>query len=196
MANTDNAYGLRPISHRNGAPYNGSGNIYHIPASYATAMYAGMPVVKTGTGDTEGIPDIKVGVTGGPITGVIVGFIARDGKTNQVVNDNVNYSVASTESYALVCDDPDILFSVQEDSTGGALAVTNIGQNANINIGTGSTTSGLSNAQLDSSTAAATATLALKIMRLVQRVDNAIGNYAEWEVIINDHTEAHATTGV
>jgi len=53
MANTDAPFGLRPIRHRNGAPYNGAFNHYYVASSYATALFVGDPVVKTGTSNTD-----------------------------------------------------------------------------------------------------------------------------------------------
>ena len=52
MANTDSPFGLKPIRHRNGAPYNGAANPYYIPASYGTALVIGDPVIKSGTSNT------------------------------------------------------------------------------------------------------------------------------------------------
>ena len=52
MANTDPPKGLVPIKHRNGAPYNGAANPYYKPAGYATALFVGDVVVKTGTANT------------------------------------------------------------------------------------------------------------------------------------------------
>ena len=195
MANSDNAYGFRAIRHRNGAPYNGAANIYHVPASYGTALFVGDPVIKSGTADSNGIPGITIGSAGGPITGVIVGFITRSGNTNQTVDDSISYSKASTEGYALVCDDPDVIFSIQDDGATAFTAAT-IGLNASFVAGSGSTTSGLSGYEIDTSTEATTAGLELKILRLLQREDNEIAANAEWEVMINDHTEAHGTAGI
>ena len=49
MANVDTPFGLRPIRHRNGAPYNGAVNPYYLRSDYAVATFIGDPVVKTGT---------------------------------------------------------------------------------------------------------------------------------------------------
>jgi len=42
--------------------------------------------------------------------------------------------------------------------------------------------------ELDSSDVANTATLPLRILRLVDREDNAIGTHAKWLVKLNTHT--------
>lgn len=195
MANVDAAFGLRPVSHRNGAPYNGAVNPYYKPASYATAMFAGDPAIITGTANTAEVarpgvgnfipgtlPEINLaGVTGG-ISGIVVAFGADPNALEQA------FSPASTEAIVWLADDPDLLFEVQEDSVGGALAVTDVGLNTNLVLGAGSTITNLSTWELDSSLAAVTATLQMRIERLVNRADNEIGNQAKWLVAINVHT--------
>jgi hypothetical protein len=90
---------------------------------------------------------------------------------------------------------PDVICEIQEDSVGGALAAVDVGLNADIIYTVaGSTTSGRSGMELDSSDKK-TGTAQLRILRLVPREDNAIGDYAVWEVLINEH-EFKQTTGV
>jgi hypothetical protein len=108
------------------------------------------------------------------------------------------YRAASTEGYVLVCDDPDVLYEIQEDSDTSTLAKTSIGLNADLIAAAGSTYTRRSGFMLDSSTAATTATLQLRIIELAQRPDNEIGTNAKWLVAINLPTEAGAvgSTGV
>lgn len=208
MANTDSPMGLVPIRHRNGAAYNGAANPYYIASTYATALFVGDPVVKTGTANTAGVegtggsmfaagtlPEIQRATAGdsNAITGVIVSFMAT--KTNL----EAIHSAASTEGVAWVCDDPDVVFEIQEDNAGTALAATVVGLNANlIYTHAGSTVTGRSGAELDGVGDApdADATNQLTIQRLVNRVGNAVGANAKWEVKINKHTEAHAALGI
>jgi hypothetical protein len=51
----------------------------------------------------------------------------------------------------------------------------------------------MSGVELDSSTAATTATLQVKIIRLDQRPDNEIGTNADWIVKINNHQHGSHT---
>ena len=89
MANADTPFGLRPVRHRNGAPYNGAVTAYYVPASYGTALFIGDAVTKTGTSNTveveaPGAGSFPVGTLpavnktaagdGNAITGVVVGF--------------------------------------------------------------------------------------------------------------------------
>lgn len=191
MANKDTPLGLVPIRHSNGAPYNGAYREYYVPSTYATALFVGDPVIITGTSNTTAykgnvpgtLPEVNKGGAGTIMSGVIVGF-------NPLPDDlTKTYNAASTERIVYVADDPDLIFEIQEDSDGAALAATDVGLNCQLILGSGSTTSGKSGAELDSSTAATTNTFNIKLMRFINRVDNEIGDYAKWEVCINLHTQ-------
>jgi len=199
MANVDAKKGLIPIRHKNGENYNGAVNPYYIPSTYATALYIGDPVIVTGTSNTAvykgfepgTLPEInKTTAAGGAYTsGVIVGFMADPDNLDK------SYNPASTERIAMVADDPDLVFEIQEDSVGAALAATDVGLNADYIFGTASTVTGKSGVELDSSTAATTNTLQMKILRLSCRTSNVVGDNAVWEVMINLHTQRY-TTGI
>lgn len=204
MANPDTPFGLKPIRHRNGAPYNGAVNPYYKPAGYATAVFVGDAVLKTGTSNTAEasapgagkfnigtLPEINVITVGDAnwITGVVVGFGANPDDLSKV------HSPASTEAIVWVCDDPDVIYEVQAD---GAIPAASISLNA-VLIAThsGSTTTGLSGMELDttSDAPAADASNQLLIMRAVNREDNDTTlTHAKVEVLISLHTEAHGTT--
>ena len=205
MANNDTPMGLKPIRHRNGAPYNGAVNPYYIPSSYGTALFIGDPVIKTGTSNTASVQvpgggDFAIGTMpeinkatagdGNRITGVIVGFAA-----DPTGLDN-KHNPASNERVAYVCDDPDVIFEIQAD---GAIPAASIGLNGVlIYTHSGSTTTGLSGAELDttSDAPAADASNQLTILRAVNRVDNDTTlTHAKVEVMINQHTENQGTVG-
>lgn len=190
MANTSRAKGARPVRHLNGSPWSGKVNRYHIPSTDSTAMFVGDFVKSAGSCDADGVPTIAQAAAGNTLLGVIVAFECNPD------NLGLNYRVASTSRYALVCDDPDVVYEIQEDSVGGALAATNVGHNGDIVVGSGNTTTGCSAGMLDSSDviSTTTSTANLRVLRLVQRQDNAIGDYAKWEVLINEH-EHKTTTG-
>lgn len=194
MANTNSPTGLQPVRYRNGSPWMGAARRYFHPATDSTALFLGDPVIIAGSGDTDGVPTCTRATAGsaGRITGVVVGF-----EPNATLNA-VGYGAGSTAFYVLVADDPALLFEIQEDAVGGALAATSIGLNADLVAGSGSTATKLSGFQLDSSTAATTATLQLRIIEFVQRVDNEIGANAKVLVAINLPTETGAvgSTGV
>ncbi len=206
MANVDAPTGLRPVRHRNGAPYTGSGNPYYINSGYGTALFIGDPVIKVAGGSNTaaitvpGMGKFAIGTlaevekaTAGDanrITGVIVGFAA------QPTDLETKHSKASTEGVALVCDDPDVLFEIQAD---GAVPAASMGLNAVlIFTHAGSTTTGLSGVELDttSDAPAADASNQLLIMRAVNREDNDTTiTHPKIEVLINQHTENQGTVG-
>jgi hypothetical protein len=83
-----------------------------------------------------------------------------------------------------VIDDPNQLFTIQADED---IEQADIGKNADV-IGTGgSTTNGLSSMELDSSTIANTAALNLKIVGVFKTPGNALGDYCQVVVKINEH---------
>ena len=83
-----------------------------------------------------------------------------------------------------VIDDPNQLFIIQVDES---VAQTQVGMNADV-VGTGgSTTTGVSTMELDSSTIAKTAALNLKIVGLWDVPGNAYGTNAVVVVKINEH---------
>ncbi len=183
MANSDFARGLIPV--RKAAD---SG--YACPSSYATALFPGDPVIKTGTADAEGYSEVNAAANGGSITGVVVGF-EDPGSTL------LGYGAASTTRAVLVADDPATLFEIQEDAVGGALALADVGLNADLIAAAGSTSLRQSGWQLDTSTKAATATLQVKIIEFQHRADNEVpGAKAKVLVKINKTTETAGQAGI
>lgn len=201
MANVDAPFGLRPIRYLSGAPYNGAANKYFAPSTYATSLFIGDPVIKTGTSNTTATRGYNPGVLpevnkatagdGNAITGVIVGFEPVNGF------DSTVYGAASTARIILVADDPNLLFEIQDD--GGSLAATSVGLNAVlIYTHSGSTVTGRSGVELDSTSdvPAADASNQLTIQRLSNKASNEIAANAIWEVKINQHTESDNTLGI
>jgi hypothetical protein len=203
MANANTPAGLTPL--KNSPFVEIPKNYYYIPSTYATALFIGDPVIKTGTSNTANVlndgrkfaagslPEINKATAGdtNKITGVIVGFLANPS------NLTLNYNTASTERVAIVADSPLQEFMIQEETAGTALAATSVGLNANVVFAeSGSTATGLSGVELDTSTPATDATFQLKILRLLDAPENAIGQHAKWRVKINNHTEANIVVGI
>lgn len=189
MANANSPFGLKPVRHRNGAPYNGAANLYYVPSSDSTAIFIGDAVKSAGDADAAtGVPTVAQVAAGDTIRGVVVGVIPDTAQSTI-------YRAASTGRYLLVADDPDLEFEIQEDAVGGALALASVGLNADLVVGSGSTATGRSGMQLDTSDVK-TATAQLRILGFVQRVDNEFASAnAKVRVMINEH-ELKATTGV
>lgn len=195
MANADAAFGLRPVRYLSGAPYNGAANKYYIPSTDTdTAVYIGSVVKLTGGADADGVPVVTGNVsTADAVVGVVVGVVP-------VTADSTIYRENSTSRYVMVADDPNLLFEVQEDSTGGALAATAAGGTCTLTgFTSGSTTTGLSGIELDSSELSETADVNddVRIISAVQRADNEVGSAnANWLVRLNVHQYVNAATGV
>lgn len=195
MANSNAPTGFRPVKYRSGAPYNGAANMYFVPSSDSTALFIGDPVIVAGSADPAGVATVTraTAASAGRISGVVVGIVPTNATTAAY-----KYRPASVDTYILVADDPDLVFECQEDAVGGALAATDVNLNADMIAASGSTVTGLSGFQLDTSTKATTATLQWRIVGFVQRVDNEIAANAKVLVRINLPTETGAagSTGV
>lgn len=200
MANVDAPFGLRPIRYHSGAPYNGAVNKYFV-ASGTASLFIGDPVIKNGSSNTTAfrgyapgtLPDITKATAGttNRITGVIVGFEPAQGFDTPV------YGATGAARVALVADDPALVFEIQDD--GGSLAATSVGLNGNlIFTHSGSTVTGRSGVELDSTSDVPAATQAdqLVIVRLSNKPSNELAANAVWEVRINQHTEADNVAGV
>lgn len=191
MANANKPFGLRPIGHLDGSPWNGQVNIYNIVAAYGTALYIGDPVISNGTADTNGVPGIAIYGGTGAIRGVIMGLGKFEGGAYvNPSNLDITYRPASDAAtwYAAVVDDPSVVFEVQENSNGTQLAATEVGLNTVLKSGTGNGfISGWQLSSVTDATPATTATLAIRLLGLVRRPNNAFGAYAKWRVKINVH---------
>ncbi len=186
MANANVAKGLQLVGHINGL--DPQIRTYYKPSGLGTACFIGDPIKSGGSADAAGeYADIALCAAGDKIRGVIVGFEPVWG------TPSLGYSAASTACYVRVCDDPGALYVVQEDSIGNTIAATMIGENADIIVAAGSTTTGYSGVMLDSSTHVTTV-LPLRILGVLPKPDNLIGTNAKILVMLND-TEFKTTTG-
>ena len=195
MANVNAPFGLRPYRLDSGLPFNGPGNIYRIPSTDANNYFVGDPVYPAGTCDANGIPDVTI-ATGGAsnyVLGSIMGIIPGGDPVVAVTRDLPIYRQASVTQYVLVADAPSTLFVVQEFGNMGTTST--VMNNVNLTAGAGgSTITGLSSWQLVS-TAATSATFQMRVLRLLQEADNAVGTNARWLCRINLHSISN-TTGV
>ena len=198
MANINAAFGIRPIND-NGTPWSGQGRMVCMNASEGNNIFLGDPIVPLGGSDAFGVPLVGIASAGATDT-ILGGFIGRcNGPAGSGVtllqNDTV-WRHASVLTYGFVCDDPNQLYTIQEDSVGGAIATATGGfSNANLVAGTGSQTTGFSGWMLQSSTLSAAYLYQMRIVQLLQESDNAVGTYAKWLTFINNHP-FNSTTGI
>lgn len=192
MANVDNPNGAKPVGTLSGAPWQG------LIRSY----------LADGSGDDIFIGDFVAMETDGrinaanaaqPLLGVCVGFQpAQAGQTSGVTdhflgstsyNLSKKYYDASVdgEAWILVAVGPDVIYEMQTD---GTVAVTAIGDNAELVATAGDTTKGHSLQEVSSTLAGATAQL--RYVEPVNRPDNDVSSAnSRWIVRINEN---HYTT--
>jgi hypothetical protein len=192
MANVDSPFGLRAVGNLHGAPHTGGIRTFSTASGDGTAIYLGDPVKLSGTSSTvNGVvyTDVDQAATGDVLAGVVVGVLPDTA-------DSLKYRAASTTRLLLVETDPDAVFEIQEVSGGTALAAADIGLNANFIVGSGSTVTGQSGVELNNSGEDTTNTLDLKIVGLVPRADNEVGEHAKWLVQINRSQWANQVAGI
>jgi len=187
MANTNKAFGFRPVG-KVGSNYDNEGlTQYKISNAYGTAIYQGDAVTLSGG-------YLAIATAGNPVVGVFQGCFYVDPTTGKPTWKNYypgSVNITEGEIVADVLDDPSQLFIIQADED---IEKADIGKNADV-IGTGgSTTTGVSSMELDSSTIADTAALNLKIVGLWNVPGNAFGDFAVVVVKINEHL--YGSTGV
>jgi len=198
MANLDRPSGLKPVKHLSGAPWNGKANVYYIPSTDNDNIFIGDVVKLAGSADATGMYPTVAQSDAGDVTnvGVVIGFGLQPQVMGNPDNLTMKYRAAAVAMYALVVDDPFVIFEVQEDSDGGSIAATSVGLAANFVNGGGSTTTGLSGVELDSSDVSTDTAGQLRILRAVNRPDNALGDNCKWEVLLAEHAYREQVTVV
>lgn len=194
MANTDNASGLQVWGELYGA------NLYAVATEYATAMYLGVLLEHNAesyaTRFGGAIPGCQVEEEGaaGSLLGAAIGFFDPD-------MDPINYLAAATvgdetvAGYVLIADHPMQKFIAQEDSDGNSIEASEIGYNADMKGTGGNTTTGISTMEIDSTSAANTASLAVKLLSAHPDDTIATAN-CRFIVTINSHHNAPNVVGV
>ena len=186
MPNVSRVNGLRPVRTLSGTPFKIEECC--ITTADGTAAFVGDLVKLSGTGHTDGTPEVIQCAAGDAAYGVIVAFAPEPTNLNQL------HRTANTLRRCSVVVGTDVVYEIEEDSVGGAMAVTDIAKCGDVAVGAGSTTTGFSGMTLDSSNVQAVdAGGQLRVLRLVPREDNAIGANAKWEVVIAESTLLGAT---
>ena len=192
MANPDARFGLKPVRHLNGNPWNGGTMRCYIPAAYDTAaMFVGDPVVlePLAASRVAGIKCPQVQRAAGTTTTYIFGVITSFEPDQDDLS--LKYRVNSTARYCNVCVDPDVIYWIRDnaDAYGDE---DDIGGNADgIFTHGGSTTTGLSGFELDQSSIGEDAADAFFIIGVADVEDNLFNCTSDtntiWEVLINMH---------
>lgn len=193
MSSVSRLNGFKAAHLLTGAPYNGVGRLYFVASTNSDVIMKGDAVKWEGSSrDPSGAPTVARHAGGATEAALgVVGDILFSG-----VGDTANvppvtdldvpvYRRASTNRYLRVHDDPSIVFEAQAN---GAVVVGDVGQNTEIDVTAGDTTTGASGMSVDIGNKGTTATLPLKIIGFPNRPDNVVGDtYFRVYVLINNH---------
>lgn len=195
---TNAPQGLVIKRYLNGTPYNGATNDYQIASGYPTNIFTDDPVIPLSDGT------IGIGVAGSPCLGTFQG--CKYTSTLGVYTFSPYWPASTTVQTgttvtALIADDPNLVFSVQEtngsSAAGTPLALADRNLNINFAVGSGNTATGKSTTSINNTTEQTTSTLNLKILGLDNYPGNVVGSFANWEVTWNAHVlKSAGTTGV
>ena len=197
MANAFRPMGLSPVKTLNSSPWNDQANLYYIAAADTNAYAIGDPVVSSGSADSNGVPGVTVATAGAALRGVIVGLGTTEGLIANPSNLNQTIRPAGANAsayYAMVVDDPNVIYTVSEPNTGIALTAAAVG--FNVNLVANANNGYVSGWTLNNTGAAVTSTLQVKLLGLARVQGNAFGNGAQWLVLINNHELKAGTAGV
>ena len=186
MANIDKAFGFRPIGNLSATGAQKQYG-YEIADNQAGTIFQGDLVALSAGFITKFLP-----ATHTAAVGVFNGCNYIDPTTGKPTWKNYypgSVNITSGKIIADVIDDPSQLFLIQCDA---GFVAADVGKNADV-IGTGgSTTTGVSTMELNSSTLATTAALNLKTVGLYNVPSNEYGSFAVVVVKINEHVYGSA----
>lgn len=192
MANVNQPIGLVPRKHAFGALVRA--NSYQIASALASNLYRGSACKPVNTNHR-----IDVAAAGNRLQGVFHGVSYIDSSLSAPQYRPVWVSGTSlatgTVAEATVYDDPDILFGIQVSTATGMVA-TDIGNLADLVIGTGSVVTGNSGDMLDQTTLTGTDGTGgqLKIEDIDPIQGNDFGQYCKALVTINEHFRRGSAT--
>lgn len=214
MANTNAPFGLKPVKHLDGSPWNSAVNLYLIDSTDTAAYYIG-DAVKSASGvagdTTTGAPAVTLygtrnaASTSGAMRGVIVGIgssVSTPGGSSPQAFDPENLNILyipatkTKDYYVWVVDDPSVIFEAQVDS----LASSPYNQNVPLFVANAPTApQNQSASYAQGSAVATTQALPLKLFGAPWRADNDLSGaatYAKVYVKINQHELADNRAGV
>ena len=193
-------YGLKPVNLIGGQVFAGSTRLMQIASGYATSIFYGDLVKR----HTDGTIQLDGGTSTATPCGVFLGVSFTNGSTGQVQQQQyypASQSIKSgTQIFAVVADDPDVLFQVvscNATTTVTAMGITAIGSNVALIQNVGSTTTGNSAVAINTTTLATTSALPIRIIDVVRDTATGADAFVEFIVKININTHQYTNpTGV
>ena len=162
MANTNTPWGLKPLFLTEARK---TALMFPITNNYGTALFIGDPALAVTAGT------IERGSTTGAYLGSILGLYRQELPKSYAADRllpivSLAATIGTTYNYfALVSVDPSILYTAQEDGLTSSLTLANNFGACDMSFGTsGSATTGISGATIDSNTIDATATRPLQLV--------------------------------
>ena len=202
MANTNGAFGLRPIG-KVGQNANSTGaSEYRIAAANTNAIYQGAPVIPLAGGVIDAVGSAEGGTVG--LLGVFWGCEYVSSTTGEKIFSNYWPGSGADTNHpvkAFVYDDPMQTFVI---ATSNVVAAANteaevraaIFANANMALATsGTAATGISTATLDLNTIATTNTLNLRIMGIQEDPENSDFTAAGIPVIVRLNNHFNSANG-
>lgn len=193
MANQDKPFGFRPVQTRNGAPWSGKTRAVIVAAADVNAFFVGDMVVLSGNqiqhkldGKFYEQVTTAAGGVANPekLAGAITGIPSH--QVPSLLYTGYRPAGAQTDDMLVyIPQDRNVVYVVQEDSVGGALSAAASGSNIGFSKGTGDPVTRMSGSELDSNTAAATATLPIRLLSYDGAIDNETGEFAGWYCTVN-----------
>ena len=181
MANVDKAFGLRALGNLSATGSQKQFG-YQIADNQSGAIFQGDLVTLKDGFILQFDPSSHTAAVG-----VFNGVFYTDPTTGKPTFKNFypgSVNITTGTIQADVLDDPNQLFIIQSDED---IVQADFGKNADVVVGSGSTTTGVSAMELDSSTIATTAALNLKLIGIYDTPGNALGNFCQVVVKINEH---------
>jgi len=194
MANQLEKFGLRPYRKLDGTPLVGAQNRYKIANGYATAIFQGDLVRPL----TDGTVVRSVGNTSYAVVGVFNGCFYNDPTTQKPTYSNYypgGITPTQGQITAFVVDDPDAVFLVNADEV---FAQANLFTNYSLSVANGSTTTGISEMQLDVNVTGTAGTFAVQAIDISQDPENDDQTTSNANVLvrINNHFYRQGGTGL
>ena len=189
MANVAEKFGLRPYRKLDGTPLVGAQNRYTIASNHTTAIFQGDLVIPL----TAGNIDRHTANNSAAVIGVFNGCFYTDPTTSKPTFSN-SYpgAIVASDITAFVVDDPDAVFLMDADA---AFTRADLYQNYSVTTGSGNTTTGISEVQLDVSVSGTNASFVIQAIDISQDPDNSDTTSANANVLvrINKHFYRNGT---
>ena len=167
MANVAEKFGLRPYRKLDGTPLVGAQNRYTIASNHTTAIFQGDLVIPL----TAGNIDRHTANNSAAVIGVFNGCFYTDPTTSKpTCRNSYPGSIVASDITAFVVDDPDAVFLMDADA---AFTRADLYQNYSVTTGSGNTTTGISEVQLDVSVSGTNASFVIQAIDISQDPDNS-----------------------